>query len=200
MEDNCYISRGHILQEHRRPSKWQSTPLKHAQWGDFLLGPNAEDPQSTLKKVHTFITESAAAEDEGAGDYGSRMLSEANFEDPRINDQFHIFSGKHSKTGSWTVSKIDVHLFERDGTIIVDKVADAPCALWLNGAMFIPKTSKLVMADSLKGKLISCDVDTGDVRIWLVDPLLAKITDRLPWPGVNGVQYYRGHIFVTSSD
>jgi hypothetical protein len=166
----------------------------------FFLDPNAEDPHSTLKKVHTFVTESTFVEDEGARDYGSGTLSEAIVEDPRNNDQFYTFSGKHGKTGSWAVFKIDMHLFERDGKVIVDKVADVPWALWLNGATFIPGTSKLVVADSLQGQLISCDVDSGDVKVWLEDPLLAKITDRPPWPGVNGVQCYRGHIFLTSSD
>ena len=40
----------------------------------------------------------------------------------------------------------------------------------------------------------------GEVETWLEDPVLGKVTDRPPWPGANGVQYHRGHIFVTSSD
>ena len=55
-----------------------------------------------------------------------------------------------------------------------------------------------VVADSLQ-QFISCDVDTGEVTVWLEGSLLAKFTDRPPWPGVNGVQHYRGHVFVMSS-
>jgi hypothetical protein len=166
----------------------------------FFLDPNAEDSQATLKKIHKFAPESTIAAEEKAGNYGSGMVAEAIVEDPRNKDHFYTFSGKHRKTGSWAVFKIDMHLFERDGTVVVAKVADVPWALWLNGATFIPGTSKLVVAESLQGQLISCDVDTGDVEIWLEDPRLAKITGRPPWPGVNGAQYYRGYIFLTSSD
>jgi hypothetical protein len=166
----------------------------------FILDPHAVDPQSSLKKIHTFELEKTGADEDEPGDYGSGMVSEAIVEDPRNQDHFYTFSGKHGKTGSWAVFKVDMRLFERDGTVTVDKIAEVPWALWLNGATFIPGTSKLVMAESLQGQLVSCDVETGEVKIWVEDPLLAKITDRPPWPGVNGVQYYRGHIFVTSSD
>ena len=32
------------------------------------------------------------------------------------------------------------------------------------------------------------------------DQLLGKMTDRLPWPGVNGVQFFCGRVFMTNSD
>jgi hypothetical protein len=171
----------------------------------FFLNPNAEDPQSTVKKVHTFVLEGTGVdekkeEEEGVGEYGRGMVAEAIVEDLRNKDHFYTFSGKHGQTGTWAMFKIDMRLFEQNGTASVDKIADVPWARWLNGATFIPGTSTVVVADSLQGQLISCDVDTGDVGIWLEDPLLAKFTDRPPWPGVNGVQRYRGHIFVTSSD
>lgn len=166
----------------------------------FFLNPNAEDPQSTLKKVHTFAMEGTGADEEEGGEYGHGMVAEAIVEDFRNKDHFYTFSGKHGKTGSWAIFKIDMSLFEQRGTASVDKIADIPRARWLNGATFIPGTSKVVVADSLQGQLISCDLDTGDVTNWLEHSLLAKFTDRLPWPGVNGVQRCRGHIFVTSSD
>jgi sugar lactone lactonase YvrE len=72
--------------------------------------------------------------------------------------------------------------------------------VWLNGATFVPEASKLVIAESLQGQLIGCNVDTGETEIWLEDPRLGKSTDRPLWPGVNGVQYKDGHVFATSSD
>jgi hypothetical protein len=166
----------------------------------FFLDPNNEDPQSTVKKIHTFVPEGPVAEEKEVGDYGNGMVAEAIVEDPVKKDHFYTFSGKHGKSGSWAVFKVDMKRFDRDGTVTVDKVADVPWARWLNGATFIPGSSKLVVADSLLGQLISYNVNTGEVETWLEDPLLGKVTDRPPWPGANGVQYHRGHIFVTSSD
>ena len=56
------------------------------------------------------------------------------------------------------------------------------------------------MAESALGQLVCCDVDTGTVNVWLDDPLLGKMTDRPPYPAANGVQYFRGRVFVTNSD
>jgi hypothetical protein len=90
--------------------------------------------------------------------------------------------------------------FDEKSIANVQEIAQVPQAVWLNGATFIPGTSKLVIAESNLGQLICCDVDTGAVSIWLEDALLAKITDRPPWPAANGVQYFREHIYVTNSD
>lgn len=90
--------------------------------------------------------------------------------------------------------------FDETSTASVQRITSVPHVGWLNGATFIPGTSKLVIAESTQGQLICCDVDTGTISIWLEDDLLAKITDRPPWPAANGVQYFRDHIYVTNSD
>jgi hypothetical protein len=60
------------------------------------------------------------------------------------------------------------------------------------------------MAESLQGQLLACDVatgtGTGTVSVWLQHELFGKVTDRAAWPGINGVQYFRWHVFATCSD
>jgi hypothetical protein len=55
----------------------------------------------------------------------------------------------------------------------------------------LPSTSTLLMAESFQGKLISCNVTTGNVETWLEHMLLGKVTDRPSWPGLNGLQHVR---------
>lgn len=169
----------------------------------FFVDPNADDPQSTVQKIHTFVSEnpleSTDAEEE-AGGYGNGMQGEAIVEDLRTKDIFYTFSGTHGQAKTWAVFRLDLRKFDNEGTVKVDRMAEIPWALWLNGATWLPEASTLIMAESLQGQLISCDVDTGHVEVWLEHPLLGKMTDRLPWPGVNGVQYHDGHVFATSSD
>lgn len=165
------------------------------------LDPNATNPQSTLKKVHAFLPEDRPAdEEEHAGDYGSGMTGEALVEDLRTRDVFYTFSGRHGKSGTWAVYRLDMRNFEETSSAKVTKIAEVSHAVWLNGATFIPGSSKLVMAESTLGQLVCCDVDTGVVSIWLENPLLGKVTDRPPWPAANGVQYFRDHVFVINSD
>jgi hypothetical protein len=103
----------------------------------FFLDPNAENPQSNVKKIHTFVPEGTVVDGKEAGDYGNGMVAEAIVAAPGKKDLFYTFSGKHSKSESWTVFKVDMERFNCAGTVTVDKVADVPWARWLNGATFI---------------------------------------------------------------
>lgn len=166
----------------------------------YYLDPNVADPQSTVRKIHAFVSEDTISPEEHVGDYGSGMTGEAIVEDTREPDVFYTFSGRHGKTGTWAVYKLDMREFSGKSRVVVTKISEVSHAVWLNGATFIPGTSKLLIAESALGQLVCCDVDTGAVSIWLEDPLIGKVTDRPEWPAANGVQYFRDHIFVISSD
>ncbi len=170
----------------------------------WYLDPNAADPQSTIRKVHTFV---AAANADGAKEevsvYGSGAMAMAIVEDPQKDDVFYALSGTHSVPGTWNVTEIDLRNFDAENakkTAAVKTLCQVPEAKWLNGATMIPQISTLVMADSLNSKLYACDIRTGETSIWLEGDLLGKMTGRLAWPGVNGVQFFRNALFMTNSD
>lgn len=166
----------------------------------YTLDPNAADVQSTMRRLHTFVSENAAEDSLEPGASGGGMMCAAIVEDTKTQDIFYALSGIHGQVGSWGVHELDLRFYDRDGVAKVQKKATIPWAVWLNGAAFIPKTSKLVMAESLGGRLSSLDVDTGDVEVWLENNLLDKVTDRVEWPAANGLKFYGNNVYVTNSD
>lgn len=147
--------------------------------------------------------------------YGSNLVAEALLADPDLGsgDIFYTFSGIHGVAGTWGVYSLDLSNFspssssrpQNDAIVKVEKVADVQDAMWLNGGTVIPRSASaqgplLLIAESLQGILLCCEVRTGKVGTWLKHEWLGKVTGRPPWPGVNGVQYFRGHVFMTSSD
>ena len=199
LENIAVRSNGHLL-----VSDMLSGTIHH-------LDPHAPNPQSTITKIHSFPIPPPAEEttpiesdQHVSSDYGTGMTGEAIIEDlrPEKSDIFYTFSGQHGRPGTWAVYALDMRSFSSSTSLETPprKIAAVPHAVWLNGGTFLPGTSKLLMAESALGQLVCCDVDTGAVSIWLDDPLLGKMTDRPPYPAANGVQYFRGRVFVTNSD
>lgn len=173
----------------------------------YYLDPNASDPQATIRKVHTFVTEraigSSAGEEDKGGSYGSNAMAMAIVEDSQHQDIFYALSGLHGRENSWAVWELDLRHFDpnnAESTAKVTKRWAVPQAKWLNGGTMIPQTSTLLIAECLDGKLFSVDVRTGKVGVWLDHELLGKFTDRAPWPGVNGVHFFRNWIYMMNSD
>jgi len=171
----------------------------------FFLDPQASDPQSTILKLHDFndghvLEPEEQGGEEESGGYGSKRNVEALVEDFGTPDVFYTFSGVHGKAGTWGVFRLDLRELSRSRPHIeVKKVADVPHATWLNGGTMLPN-GILLMAESAQGQLISYNLSTNAVSIWLEDPLLGKVTDRPEWPAINGVQFFRGSVFATVSD
>lgn len=202
LENIAVRSNGHLLL-----SDMLSGTIHH-------LDPHATNPQSTITKIHSFLVPPAAGEttpiedQHVSSDYGTGMTGEAIVEDlrPGKSDIFYTFSGQHGRPGTWAVYVLDMRSFSSASSSLTStetplrKIVAIPHAVWLNGGTFLPGTSKLLMAESALGQLICCDVDTGTISIWLDNPLLGKMTDRPPYPAANGVQYFRGRVFVTNSD
>jgi hypothetical protein len=173
----------------------------------IYVDPRHSDPQSTVKVIHDFNSRSDITfNDEEAGNsgYGPKYQAEAIVEDLNTPDVFYTFSGLHGTAETWAIYRIDMRQFDSslsgEQRLPVTKVVDIPEAVWLNGATMIPQTSTILVAESIQGKLIACDVLTSEVSVWLQDIELGKATDRPPWPAINGVQYFRKHIFATISD
>ena len=169
----------------------------------WYLDPNADDPQSTIRKLHKFVAEPNL---DGTGEvsaYGSGVLAMAVVEDPQQADVFYALAGSHRKPCTWYISQLDLQHFDPNNAAqaaTVEKLWQVPDAQWLNGATMIPQTSTLVMADSVNSTLYACDVRTGKIGVWLEDELLGNVSGRQQWPGVNGVQFFRNAIYMTNSD
>lgn len=55
---------------------------------------------------------------------------------------------------------------------------------------------RILIADSLAGKIWVVDPDSGSVDTWMDDPLLKASPD---FPGANGVKLYNGWVYVTNT-
>lgn len=64
----------------------------------------------------------------------------------------------------------------------------------------LPSQHTLLIAESLQGQVLSCHIPSRKVSIWLEHELFGKISDREPWPGTNGLQFFRGEVYCTNSD
>lgn len=166
----------------------------------FYLDPNATDPQSTLLTLHSFNSSNLQSSSEETA-YGTNNVAEALVEDPNTPDIFYTFSGIHGKAGTWSIFRLDLRTFNPSShpQIEVKKLADVPHALWLNGGTMLP-SGILLIAESRLGQVVAYNLSTNTISIWLEHPLLGKVTALPEWPAINGIQYFRGSVFATSSD
>lgn len=116
-------------------------------------------------------------------------------EDANQPDTFYVSTGEANKQGSWSIWRLS---FAPE--LSIEHFVDVPSALWLNGSTLIPATSTLLLADSLQGRIYGVDVTSKKVSIWLAHTLLEKVTTRPPWPGVNGLDIFKGELYATCSD
>ncbi|TVY34009.1 hypothetical protein LSUB1_G007148 [Lachnellula subtilissima] len=168
----------------------------------FLLRPQRpKTPQSTLLTLHTFNPSPNLQPSSEETAYGSNNVAEALVEDPNTPDIFYTFSGFHGKAGTWSIYRLDLRAFNPSchPTISVQKLANVPHALWLNGGTMFPP-GILLMAESRLGQVVAYNLHTNTVSIWLEHPLLGKVTTPPEWPAINGIQHFRGAVFATSSD
>jgi hypothetical protein len=128
---------------------------------------------STTRLLHDFNSSSSRMPNPESGDsgaYGSGMTAEALVEDPFTPDIFYTFAGIHGKAGTWAVWKLDLRAFDNEGDareVAIEKLADVPWAMWMNGATMLPEHHTLLIAESLLGQIISYHIPTGKASIWL---------------------------------
>ncbi|TVY64179.1 hypothetical protein LSUE1_G008205, partial [Lachnellula suecica] len=168
----------------------------------FFLDPHHASPQSTVLLLHSFNAASSqepVSTSESA--YGNSYTAEALVEDPNTPDVFYTFSGIHTRPNTWSIFSLDLRNFSpSDPTrITVTKVAPVPTATWLNGGTMLP-SGILLIAESNQGQILSYNLNTRTLGVWLDHDLLGRVTGRPEWPGVNGLQYFRGSVFATVSD
>ena len=80
-----------------------------------------------------------------------------------------------------------------DGTVA--KAAELPDALFLNGMALHPD-GRLLVADSLLGRIYAIDAFGGAVSVWLDDDRLQPPTMD-GTPGANGIKLHGGHAFIS---
>ena len=82
----------------------------------------------------------------------------------------------------------------------VSKAADLPDALFLNGMTLHPD-GRLLVIESIGGKVYAVDPTSGAVSVWLSDPILTAVAGDFT-PGANGIKFFEGYAYisVTRSD
>lgn len=84
-----------------------------------------------------------------------------------------------------------------DGT--VDEWLSVAESLFLNG--FTPyEPARALAVDSIKGLIISVNLERPEYEIWFEHELLTKISAEPMLPGVNGIKLYDGAVYLTNTD
>jgi sugar lactone lactonase YvrE len=77
---------------------------------------------------------------------------------------------------------------------------EIPDAVFLNGATLHPDGRRLLVAESVTGRILAVDIETPSVTTWLADDRLKPVSEGIP--GANGAKIFGGHVHVsvTGSD
>ncbi|KAJ3740399.1 hypothetical protein DFH05DRAFT_402137 [Lentinula detonsa] len=125
-------------------------------------------------------------------------------------DQFYVLAGNASAAtltsvpGSWSAFHVDMTSFDSEGTATIDKVADFPDALLLNGMGLLNQAEGLVyVADPFAGAISILNVNTGDHYVAINNSLTVPAAPFTTPLGVNGVHVFQqpdGPLYVYFSN
>lgn len=125
-------------------------------------------------------------------------------------DVFYVATGNFSSDGpfaavpdSFVIWKLDLRSFSvrHRKPAEVSKIATFPKARLLNGvAVLDHRKGLLLIADSLLGLIWRLNVHTGEVKIFIDDPLTKGSPDPKLSFGVNGIKVRNGAVYFSNSD
>lgn len=81
----------------------------------------------------------------------------------------------------------------------VEVLATLPEAIFLNG-MTPLEGDRYLIADSYRGVIWELDAATGNSRIWLDHPLLARRNPDSPIPAANGLKLFNGTLYASNTE
>jgi len=120
---------------------------------------------------------------------------------------FYTSCGTIGEKGSWVVYKVDISYFAADAasnmksSAKISKHVDVPDALFLNGSALLSYTTgTILVADSILSAVYSVNVHSATVKLWLQNKDLGKFTDNLMMPGVNGIKFHNGYLYLSNTD
>lgn len=92
------------------------------------------------------------------------------------------------------------HIWRIDASGAVALWLDVPDAVFLNGATLHPDGRRLLVAESVTGRVLAVDIRQPAVTDWLADDRLKPVSAEIP--GANGVKVYGEyvHVSVTGSN
>jgi len=68
-------------------------------------------------------------------------------------------------------------------------------AVFLNGATLHPDGKRLLVAESITGRILAIDIHTPCAATWVADERLKPVSEGIP--GANGVKFRHGHVHVS---
>ncbi|KUJ10203.1 uncharacterized protein LY89DRAFT_690005 [Mollisia scopiformis] len=120
------------------------------------------------------------------------------------HDVFYIAAGnfdlmKGNESGSYSIWKVDMGSFEKEGQSKVEKLCDLTNAGLPNGFETLSNDkSFFLFADSEVGALVKVDVITGASEVWVqVDEM--KCSPEGLKIGINGIKYRDGYVYWTNT-
>lgn len=78
------------------------------------------------------------------------------------------------------------------------EIAAIADAVFLNGMTVHPDGPRLLVAESMTGRIYAVAIDSGAYEVWLADERLKPIPNEMI-PGANGIKLFGGHAYISST-
>jgi hypothetical protein len=82
---------------------------------------------------------------------------------------------------------------------VTEQLLELPEARFLNGSTPF-RGSRLLVADSILGRVFEIDTQTREYRVWLEHALLRKSSPQPLMPGANGIRTFGEDVYLTSTE
>lgn len=92
---------------------------------------------------------------------------------------------------------MQVYMLDAQAPTGAEWVADLPQASFLNGIERL-SAGVFLIADSQTGQIFRFDAPSGEVSVWLDDPLLYG-QEGVPVPAANGIKVFGGKVYISNS-
>jgi hypothetical protein len=122
-------------------------------------------------------------------------------------DIFYVSVGEIGAKGSFAIYQVNMSHFAVDASqnvktpATISKLVEVPDALFLNGSALLSASRGIILvADSILATVFSINVGSREVKVWLQDKALGKITDNPYYPGVNGIKVHKGALYLSNTD
>lgn len=81
---------------------------------------------------------------------------------------------------------------------VAEEWVQIPDAVFLNGCAWLPDENRLLICESITGRILAIDRSEQTWSAWITDDQLRPINEKMP--GANGIKYWAGYVYVSITD
>jgi sugar lactone lactonase YvrE len=81
---------------------------------------------------------------------------------------------------------------------VAEEWLQIPDAVFLNGCACLPDENRLLICESISGRILAIGRSEQTWSAWITDDQLRPVNDTMP--GANGIKYRAGYVYVSITD